>query len=67
MNELLQKIGPRTFLLGMGGIVLLVAAGLFLSMIQPQLKDYRTSVHSRGLLENVARTSGQLDQQLIAV
>ncbi|MEE8427921.1 MAG: type 4a pilus biogenesis protein PilO [Gammaproteobacteria bacterium] len=67
MNELLQKIAPKTFLLSMGGIVLLVAAGLFFSMILPQFKDYRASVHSRELLETVARTSGQLDQQLIAV
>ncbi len=67
MNELLQRIEPRTLLLGMGGIVLLVATGLFFSMIRPQFNDYRASMHSRGLLENVARTSGRLEQQLIAV
>ena len=67
MKALLQKTEPKVLMLSMGGIVLLLAVGLFYSLVWPQVKEYRAGVSARGTLETVAKTSDRLELLLKTV
>ena len=51
----------------MAGIVLLLATSLVYAFIMPQVKGYQSTVNAREILQQVAKTSSQLEAKLVGV
>ena len=64
MDALLGRMEPRTLVIGMASVVLLLAAALFSYVLMPELKAYRKSNNDRIVLERVSESGGVLAKQL---
>ena len=64
MDELLKKMNPKTASLVMLGVTLLVLVALAMYVVLPEVKDYRKSVGMLEILERVASSGDQLDQEM---
>lgn len=64
MHELLQKTEPRTLSLLMVSVTLLVIAALGSYVIWPQARDYRQSLNTLAVLEDVTSRGDSLEQEM---
>ena len=64
MDELLKKMDPKTASLAMVGVTLLLLAALAMYVVLPEARDYRKSVSTLEILERVASSGDQLDQEM---
>jgi len=64
MNALLGRMEPRTLVIGMASVVLLLAAALFSYLLMPEFKAYRNSNNDRIVLERVAESGDALVKEL---
>lgn len=63
----LQRLDVRSLTLLLGGITLVVAAGLFSYLLWPQFKAYRSAVESRNSLQSVVANDNKLIETLGAL
>jgi len=64
MYALLNRMEPRTMVMAMVAIVLLLAAALFSYVLMPDINAYRKSVNDRTVLERVAESGDALEKEL---
>lgn len=67
MDALLARMEPRTLVLGMVSIALLLATALFSYVLMPELKAYRKSNNDRKVLERVTESGEALKQEVGAL
>ncbi len=64
MQRLLQQTEPRTLLLIMVSVTLLVIAALGSYIIWPEVRDYRQSLNTLAVLEEVTSRGDTLEQEM---
>ena len=64
MNDILEKIDRRNFILILIGTVLIVVAFIFSYVLWPQFKSYRTSVNDLIILQNLVTSKNDIQYQL---
>lgn len=62
MRELVEQIAPRTMVLVLAGIVLLVTVLLTSTLLVPQVKQYSSISETRALLESATNSGSELEQ-----
>lgn len=67
MQEILQKIDIRRLRLMLAGMLMLIFAILFSYLLMPQIKQYKSVLISKSVLENAAPAGLGLEQQLLAL
>jgi Tfp pilus assembly protein PilO len=64
MDTLLKTVDPRTLVIAMGGVLLLIATGLVSYGLWPEFREYRQSQQTLKALEQTVQTSGSLGMEI---
>jgi Tfp pilus assembly protein PilO len=67
MDALLKIVAPRTLIMVMGGVSLLIVATLVSYGLWPQISEYRMSLHTIALLENAVVNAASIGKELDTV
>jgi Tfp pilus assembly protein PilO len=64
MDPLLKSVNPRSFIIAMGGVFLLIAAALVSYGLWPEFVAYRQSQHTLEMLEQTLQSGGSMDREI---
>lgn len=64
MDDLLKSVAPRTLIVMMGGICLLIAAAVISYGLWPRLAEYRVALHSLEVLKAGVFNADVLDREI---
>ncbi|MGD8615468.1 MAG: type 4a pilus biogenesis protein PilO [Gammaproteobacteria bacterium] len=67
MDALLEKIRPRTVMIGMVSVLLLVSGGAFAYVLVPAYKTYLKSEREQAALEMAVESGNALQKELVAL
>jgi Tfp pilus assembly protein PilO len=64
MDALLKNVAPRTLIMAMGGLFLLVVAAFTSYGLWPKILEYRMSLHTIEQLENVVANANSMHREI---
>jgi len=64
MDALLKNVAPGTLIMAMGGVFLLIVAAFISYGLWPQISEYRMSLHTIALLEDVVVNADLMNREI---